>query len=182
MWRRLFDTLAPPIPAMIRPSTARRPKRTVRRRAEKGGGGAGDRSLARRPHHENPRYRRRSRTPNRHRRDARPSRRRSGCGRLDRRCPPAPAWPQTPPTTATACAASSSSAAPSRSSRTTQPARTSIPSTICLSATQSHRAHVLPPQGLETHRNALRQARSQLRRSLSSRSRHHLVDLIESGA
>jgi transposase len=45
-----------------------------------------------------------------------------------------------------------------------------------LSPTQSHRAHVLPPQGLETHRHPLRQARSQLRR------RHHDRGLIESGA
>ena len=51
-----------------------------------------------------------------------------------------------------------------------------------LSPTQSHRAHVLPPQGLETHRHPLRQARSQLRRRRHARRRHHLVDLIESGA
>src|ERR1700722_9684064 len=59
-----------PIPAMANPSTARRPRLTARRRAEKGGGGPGDWPLARRPQHENPRHRRRARTPNRHRSDA----------------------------------------------------------------------------------------------------------------
>ena len=41
-----------PIPAMVKPSTARPPRPTARRRAEKGGGGAGDWSLARRAHHK----------------------------------------------------------------------------------------------------------------------------------
>ena len=75
-----------PNPAMVKPSTARQPRRTVRRRAEKGGRGAGDWSLARRPHDENPRHRRCARTPHRHRSDARPSRRCSGCDSLDQRC------------------------------------------------------------------------------------------------
>ena len=119
-----------PNPAMVKPSTARQPRRTVRRRAEKGGRGAGDWSLARRPHDENPRHRRRARTPHRHRSDARPSRRRSGCDSPDQRCSArAGAWPPTQPMTAMGCVASCASAARSRSSRTTQPGKDIIPST-----------------------------------------------------
>src|SRR5271163_964158 len=62
-----------PSPAMAKPSTARPPRRTGRRRAEKGGPGAGDWPLARRAHDENPRCRRRARTSHRHRSDARPA-------------------------------------------------------------------------------------------------------------
>src|SRR6516165_2491289 len=94
IWRRLFEALAHADPAMVKPSTARRPKRTVQQRAEKGGRGAGDWPLARGPDHENPRHRRLARTPHRDRSDARPSRRRSrrhgfaqrrSAGRLARR-------------------------------------------------------------------------------------------------
>jgi transposase len=59
-----------PSPAVVKPSTARGPRLTGRRQAEKGGGGAGDWPFARRPQHENPRHRRRARTPHRHRSDA----------------------------------------------------------------------------------------------------------------
>ena len=70
---------------MVKPSTVRRPRPTARRRAEKGGAGAGDWPLAGRPHHENPRHRRRARTPHRHRSDAGPSRRRSSRDSVDQR-------------------------------------------------------------------------------------------------
>jgi transposase len=85
IWRRLLTRWRAPIPAMVRPSTARRPRPTARRRAEKGGGSAGDWPLKRRAHHENPRHRRRARTPHRHRSDAWPSRRRSSRDSLDHR-------------------------------------------------------------------------------------------------
>ena len=85
IWRRLFDALARADPGDGQPSTARRPRPTARRRAEKGGAGAGDWPFARPPQHEDPRHRRRAWTPHRHRSDAWPSRRRSRRGSLDHR-------------------------------------------------------------------------------------------------
>jgi transposase len=82
IWRRLFEALAPADPG---DGQVRRPRPTARRRAEKGGAGAGDWPLAGRPHHENPRHRRRARTPHRHRSDAGPSRRRSSRDSVDQR-------------------------------------------------------------------------------------------------
>ena len=140
-----------PIPAMVKPSTARRPRLTARRRAEKGGGGAGDWPFARRPRHENPRHRRRARTPHRHRSDAWPSRRRSSRDSLDHRSSGRrllgcrrrlrQRW-----------SASLSSPARHGSGHPEQsdPQETSSFRRDSLSPTQSHRAHVLPPQGLET--------------------------------
>jgi transposase len=83
IWRRLFDALARADSGDGQPSTARRPRPTAWRRAEKGG--AGDWPFARPPQHENPRHRRRAWTPHRHRSDAWPSRRRSRRGSLDHR-------------------------------------------------------------------------------------------------
>jgi transposase len=62
IWRRLFEALARADPGegQAIDTTA---KPTARRRAEKGSGNAGDRPLARRQHHENPRHRRLARTP-----------------------------------------------------------------------------------------------------------------------
>ena len=77
IWRRLFDALARADPGdgqAIDSTTAKAHRSAA---GEKGGAGAGDWPLARRAHHENPRHRRRARTPHRHRSDAWPSRRRS---------------------------------------------------------------------------------------------------------
>ena len=166
---------------MVKPSTARRPRLTARRRAEKGG--AGDWPLARRAHHENPRQRRRARTPHRHRSDAWPSRRRScrdsaNQRRSGRRAPGCrhrlrQRW---------SASLSSRTRHGSGHPEQSDPQATSSVRRDCLSPTQSHRAHGLPPQGLETHRHTIRQARSQLCRRRHDRGRYYLVDLIESGA
>ncbi len=70
IWRRLFDALARADPGDGQAIDSTTARLTARRRAEKGGAGAGDWPLARRAHHENPRHRRRARTPHRHRSDA----------------------------------------------------------------------------------------------------------------
>jgi hypothetical protein len=124
-----------PIPAMVKPSTARRPRLTARRRAEKGGRGAGDWSFARRPHHENPRHRRRPRTPHRYRSDARPSRRRSSRDSLDHRSSARRLLGRRHRLrTAMVCVGFFSNVARFRSSRTTRPARDFILSTRTLIA------------------------------------------------
>ena len=63
IWRRLFDALARAEPGggqAIDSTTAKAHRSAA---GGKGGAGAGDWPFARRPHHENPRHRRRARRP-----------------------------------------------------------------------------------------------------------------------
>ena len=143
-----------PIPAMVKPSTARRPRLTARRRAEKGGGGAGDWPFARRPRHENPRHRRRARTPHRHRSDAWPSRRRSSRDSLDHRSSGRRLLGYRRRLPAMVCVAFFSRRHGSGHPEQSDPQETSSFRRDSLSPTQSHRAHVLPPQGLDPSQHA----------------------------
>jgi transposase len=85
IWRRLFEALASAALSMVKPSTVRRARPTARRRAKRGAQAQAIGRSAGRPHHENPRHRRRARTPHRHRSDAGPSRRRSSRDSVDQR-------------------------------------------------------------------------------------------------
>jgi transposase len=157
IWVACLKGWRAPIPAMVKPSTVRRPRPTDRRRAEKGGTGAGDWPLAGRPHHKNPRHRRPARTPHRRRSDAWPSRRRSRRDSVDQRSSGRRLLgPPTPRTTAMVCAAFFSNAAGMILS-TRSPIANAISSSAC-SATSSIG-------------DASPQARSQLRRRRHARRR-----------
>jgi hypothetical protein len=123
-----FEPSHRPIPARIRRSIAIPPRRTVQRRAEKGGRGAGDWPVAWRSYDENLRPRRRAGTPHRHRSDAWTH---LGDVRvataLISAVPPGACLAA--PTTAMGCVVSRLSAEPWPSSRTTRPANDILPLT-----------------------------------------------------
>jgi transposase len=156
IWVACLKRWSAPIPAMVKPSTVRRPRPTARRRAEKGGTGAGDWPLAGRPHHKNPRHRRCARTPHRRRSDAWPSRRRSSRDSVEQRSSGRRLLdPSTPRTTAMVCAAFFSNAARFRSSRTIRPAKDMILSTRLPIANAISSSACSAPSSMETHRHKL---------------------------
>src|SRR3984957_7335191 len=149
IWRRLFDALvrADPGDGQAIDSTTAKAHRSAA--GEKGGGGAGDWPFARRPRHENPRHRRRARTPHRHRSDAWPSRRRSSRDSLDHRSSGRRLLGCRRRLPAVVCVAFFSRRHGSGHPEQSDPQETSSFRRDSLSPTQSLRAHVLPPQGLD---------------------------------
>jgi putative transposase len=183
LWRRLFEALTRMEPGDVQAIDSTTAKAHRSAAGGKGGRGAGDRSLARRSHNEDPRDRRFSRTPHRARSNARPARRCSRRAGSDQLCP------ARPPPGRRRCLRQRRAATLARRTWNSarHPQQSDAQETASLRRgrlppTQSHRTHVLPPQGLAPHRHPLRQARFKLRRRRRHRSRHHLVDLIESRA
>ena len=174
LWRRLFEAWRAPTRrwSAIDSTTAK-----AHRSAAGGRGGPRRRRLVARagPHDENPRHRRCARTPHRHRSDARPSRRCSGCTALISAVPPGGAWPRMQLMTAMGCVASCESAGPSELSRTTQLGKNIIPSTRLpiASAISSNACSAASKIG-DASQPAI-QARSHLR------CRHHAEPLSSGG-